>query len=97
MTKFQPQLCAYADFESLLPIPISRDKIIQMSKSGNFPPFIRPANQKSEPVFRKEDILDWIRHTYSDFLPACVAEVEKSDFARIASTPRGRSKSNENV
>ena len=74
-------LCIYANFEFLLPVPVTRAKILQMSRNAKFPAYIRPSDRKSEPVFRREDVLNWIRDTYSEFFPARVAEIMKTGFA----------------
>ena len=74
-------LCIYANFVSLLPVPITRAKILQMSRNAKFPAYIRPSDRKSEPVFRRVDVLNWIADTYSEFFPTHVAEIMKTGFA----------------
>jgi hypothetical protein len=82
MNKTLPNwLCTYADFETVLPVYLDRLKVFEMSKAQTFPQYLRPSDRKSEPIFRRADILNWIRDTYFDFFPDQVAEVEASDFA----------------
>ena len=74
------ELCVFANFESLLPVPITREKILHMSRKSKFPAYIRPSDRKSEPVFRREDVLNWIADTYSEFFPTHVAGILKTGF-----------------
>jgi hypothetical protein len=73
-------LCVYADFGPRLPTPTTRRKILDLSASGYFPKFCRPAGPRSEPVFSKKDVLDWYRQNFGDLWPDLVDQVER-DFA----------------
>ena len=86
------QLCTFADFAVHLPVPIARRHYLRLSEIGRAPKYTRPAGRKSEPLFRREEVVDWFRRTYGDLLPERVAEFAKVFTNSAKSAPRARSR-----
>lgn len=73
-------LCTYADFAPVLPVEIPRRRVLQLSNAGRFPKYARLGGPRSEPAFRSDAVLAWLRQTYGDLLPDLVASIEEKGF-----------------
>jgi hypothetical protein len=63
-------------------VPISRRQLLRLSDLKKFAPYVRPAGRKSEPVFRRSDVIESIRSIFGDLLPDAIAEIERSGFGK---------------
>lgn len=87
MNKRRPsqKYCTYNEFYELLPVFFARNKVLQMAQRGQFPPYFRPGDRKSEPLFDRVEVHEWIKAKFSKFFPEEVSALVRSDFV----FPRG--------
>jgi hypothetical protein len=76
-----PILRAYSEIADKLPCCISRRQMVRMADIGTFPPYVRPAGERSEPCWVERDVLLWCADQYGKVMPDFVARLEKEGFA----------------
>jgi len=76
--KIPPELCVYADIADLPLMPPTRRRALKASDDGLFCAYIRLHGPYSEPVWKRADIMTWLREKFGKLLPDVIKEIELS-------------------
>lgn len=86
-----PSRCVYGDFINILPpdYRVSLPNLLQRSRRGTFPPYIRLTTKFSPALFSVEDVVFWTEKTFGLHYPDVVIAMKKALGVESPKTKKG--------
>ena len=73
-----PELCVYDDIADLPLMPPTRRRALKASDDGTFCAYMRLHGPYSEPVWKRAEIMTYLREKFGKLLPDVIKEIELS-------------------